>query len=222
MTDGLFKHLHRHSSRTKKRRHLTGHIDNRRLHTDSDRTSIKNHLNSSIHILPYMLSCRRTWTTGSIRTRRCNRNLRKMNQTVCNRIARHPHRHGLKTTRRSIRHDTALRKNHRQRSRPICLGKFSSRFRNFLHKGFKLLHAGNMRDQRIVRRTPLRRIDFFRCLLIQSIRTESINCLRRKCYKPSIPKNLRCLRQLLISYLCCILYFHHLCFHWCVPLFFFR
>ena len=50
----------------------------------------------------------------------------------------------------------------------------------------QMLHIRNMDNQRIVRRTSLRAVDFFRRLRIKRISAQPIDGLRRKCYQPSL------------------------------------
>ena len=68
------------------------------------------------------------------------------------------------------------------------------RLRRYIHRNcLQIFIIRNMHDQRIIRWTAFCSISLLRCLLLQRIRSQSVDCLRRKCYKPAILQNISCL-----------------------------
>ena len=69
-----------------------------------------------------------------------------------------------------------------------------------------------MNDQWIIRRTALCFICFFRCLLVQCIRPQSVNCLCWECNKSSFSENLSRFSYCIFVYLVFV-YFLNYRFH---------
>ena len=69
-----------------------------------------------------------------------------------------------------------------------------------------------MYNQRIVRRSSLRRINLFRCLRVQRIRPQSVYRLRRKCHQLSRADQITRLFHGCIVYIRRI-YLNNLCLH---------
>ncbi len=69
-----------------------------------------------------------------------------------------------------------------------------------------------MNDQWIIRRTALSFICFFRCLLVQCIRPQSVNCLCWECNKSSFSDNLSRFSYCIFVYLVFV-YFLNYRFH---------
>ena len=137
-----------------------------------------------------MLCSGRTRSSRSIGTGRSHIAAGSLDQLLCNPVARKPNRHTVQTTRSFLWHKIRLRKNHSQRTRPVLLCQNLRLLRNLSYNRSQLIKLCNMHDQRIIRRSSLRRINFHRSLRIQRISTKAINSLRRKRNQTTLFQNI--------------------------------
>ena len=214
----LLKHLQRNITRTQNHRHILSKINDRRLKTDSHLASVNDHLNRFTKILLYMLCSSRAWSSRSVGTGRSHITTCCLDKFLRDPVTRKPNRHTVQTTRSLLWYKIRLRKNHSQRTRPVLLCQNLRLLRNLSYNRSQLIKLCNMHDQRIIRRSSLRRINFHRSLRIQRIPSKTIHSLRRKCNQTTLFQNISTTPD---SFHIKLVRFHgyNFCFHY-IPAFF--
>ena len=204
----LTGHLLCDGSRAQNHRILPRHIDNRGFHTDSHRSAIHDHVDLSVHVLPYVIRRRRAGPTRRIGAGGRYRYTGKPDERHGHRIAGHADRHGIQSSCRAIWNGVTLRKYHGQRSRPECLHQLPRRLRNLRHQRLQIRKIRDMCNQRIVRRSSFCCVYLLCRFLIEGIGPEPIHGLRRKCHQTALSQNLRRSLQLSRIYPVRIFYYN--------------
>ena len=135
------EHFHGDSPRAQDRRHRGGHVHNGRLHTDSHRPSVNDHVNASIHVLPHMVCRGRAWTARGIGAGRCHRNPGQGYQASSHRVVGHADSHCVKPSRGAVGHPAALWEYHGQRAGPEGFHQFPAGHGYLLYQGRQICGA---------------------------------------------------------------------------------
>ena len=128
-------------SRPMERIHRGGHVHNGRLHTDSHRPSVNDHVNASIHVLPHMVCRGRAWTARGIGAGRCHWNPGQGYQASSHRVVGHADSHCVKPSRGAVGHPAALWEYHGQRTGPEGFHQFPAGHGYLLYQGRQICGA---------------------------------------------------------------------------------
>ena len=136
-----------------------------------------------------MLRPRRTRSARRICTWRCYKKSRLCNQHTGNCVRRHADGNCGKPPGRAIRNNILFFQYHGKRTRPEVLCQIPRLIRNLLCQFKQRILVRYMHNQRIVRRPPLRRVNFRRCRRVKCVPAKPVHSFGRERHQPARTQN---------------------------------
>ena len=191
MAENRLQRLERQPARTKEPRRCARQVDDRRFHADRAGAAVEHALDLAVHVLDHVFDARRARTARGIARWSRNRHVCRGDDRARDGVVWAADADGLQSARRAQRHDGLARQNHRQRTRPEVLCQRISLRRDSFAVPRQPRAVGHVDDQRIVLRAALGQKNAQHRVLVQRIRAETVDRLRRDRQQPAIPDDLR-------------------------------
>ena len=207
MPQHALHHLRRDSARTQNHRHLARRVDHAGFHADLTRAAVQNQRNPPVHVLQHVQRRRRAGSAASVGARRGNRAARRANQPARVGVGGQANAHRVQPRAHRIGDAVRLGQNQRHRPRPERLHQLPRGRGNRAHQRRNLFRAGDMRNQRVILRTPLRFKNLGDRARVQRVRAQPVDRLRRETDKLALADELRAQRDGFFIHL------EQLCFH---------
>ena len=166
-------------------------VHNRGLDAPAACAAVKDARNAPRKIVRDHRRRRRTGTPRGIRGRRGDGDARRTNEGARNVMVRTAHADGREPARHDVRNMRRLWQNHgdgagrKRREEMRRGGRYGAR-RIRRHR-----EVGDVQDERVIGRTPLRRVDARTSRCVQPVRPESVDRLGRKCDERTVSNHLR-------------------------------
>ena len=183
--------LKRQSARTKKPRRRARQVDDRRFHADRAWPAVEHPLDLAVHVLDHVRDARRAGTARGIAGRGRDGHVRRGDDCAGNGVVRAADADCLQSARRAQRHDGLPGQNHRERPRPEFFCQRIRLRRDIFAVPRKPRTVGHMDDERVILRTALGQKNAQHRVLVQRVRAEAVDRLRRDRQQPAVPDDLR-------------------------------
>ena len=200
--------LRRNAARAQQARTLTRQVDDRGFHADLAGAAVQNGLDAAVHVMQHVGRRRGRGLAGAVGRRRGDRHTRQPDELTRRGRFRAADGDGIQPCRRALRHEIADGQHHCQRAGPEVLRQQPRLRGDVMADRLQLLRLGDMQNEGVVLRTPLRLEDAQHGVLVEPVCPEAVDGLGRDgdelaaSQQPGCGGNvLRTLRR------------EHLCFH---------
>ena len=204
----LFQHFARDRAGTQNDRPLSRAVHDGRLHAEPAGTPVENQGDAPVHIAGCRLCRRRARTARKIRRGRRDRHAGRPDHRPGNVVFGDADADRIQSARDAVGNQPAAVQDQCDRAGAERRHELLGKLRNLRGNRIDHIASGCMKNQRIVRGTPFRRIDAGAGLSVQPVGAQPIDGFRREGDQSAPAQNLTGLLQL------CVLLLHIIDFHY--------